>query len=189
MSLEGVIEEMIERASSRIIPVTISQGKVESVDREKKTCKVTRSQMPTLFNVRLNAVAEPHEDVVTTYPQVGSRVLVAMVENIETDAYVLTCDKIDSIEGKTGDSNFRIAQDIIELNNGENGGLTITPTLVENLEKNNTILQNFLDIINGSPISEPGNGSPSALQAALTGVLSDKSVGEFDSIENAKVKH
>ena len=78
--------------------------------------------------------------------------------------------------------------DII-MNRGTNGGLTITPTLQQELEKNNALLQALLTVISGAPIPEPGMGSPSAFQTALASAVAGKMLGNFSSIENAKVKH
>lgn len=75
------------------------------------------------------------------------------------------------------------------INGGNNGGMTITPTLRAELQKNNAILQALLNVINGAPIPEPGQGSPSALQSALSGAVTGRQVGDFSQIENDKVKH
>ena len=77
----------------------------------------------------------------------------------------------------------------IVFDGGVNGGLTITPKLVQELNKNNTLLQAIITILSGSPIPEPGNGSPSALQTALKGAISGKELGDFSEIENSKIKH
>ena len=79
--------------------------------------------------------------------------------------------------------------ELIELGGDKYGGLTITPELKDNLDKNNELLQALLNIISGSPIPEPGNGSPSALQTALAGAILGKTLGNFDDIENEKIKH
>ena len=77
----------------------------------------------------------------------------------------------------------------IELGGDTYGGLTITPELQENLDKNNSLIQALLNIISGSPIPEPGNGSPSAFQSALAAAIVGKTLGNFDDIENEKIKH
>lgn len=189
MSLESVIQEAIESAAKKIVPVFVSQGTVSEVDKVTKTCTVERQELPPLYDVRLNAVSEPSENTLTVFPKQGSRVLVAVVENISTDTYVLTADDPESIEIKLGNSTFIVTADLIEINGGDNGGLTITPTLVSNLEKNNAILEAILNILTGAPINEPGNGNPSALQAALSTAVAGKEIGDFTEIENDKVTH
>lgn len=75
------------------------------------------------------------------------------------------------------------------LNGGKNGGLTITPKLVEELNKTRTLLQTIIGIINGPPIPEAGNSSPSSFKTALQSAIAGQSLGEFSQIENKKIKH
>jgi len=60
---------------------------------------------------------------------------------------------------------------------------TITQT---EIDKTNNLLQNLITIINGSPIPEPGSGSPSALQTALAAAISGQSLGDFSNIKSEK---
>ena len=77
----------------------------------------------------------------------------------------------------------------VEIRGSELGGLIIAESLQGELKKNNDILQALLDILTGSPINEPGNGAPSALQISLNAALTGLSVGDFSDIENKNVKH
>ena len=70
-----------------------------------------------------------------------------------------------------------------------NGGLTITPELKTQLDTTNSLLQALIDIISGTPVNEPGNGAPSALQSALAAAITNESLGTYDNIENEDVKH
>lgn len=71
---------------------------------------------------------------------------------------------------------------------GEFSGLTKIEGLFEGLKKNVGVLQGITSILGGSSIPEPGNGSPSALQAALAAALVGKSVGDFSKLESTVVK-
>jgi len=77
----------------------------------------------------------------------------------------------------------------IQIGGDDYGGLTITPELRNQLEKNNNLLQQLINILNGPPIPEPGNGAASALQAALSASITGLSLGTFDSIENENITH
>lgn len=77
----------------------------------------------------------------------------------------------------------------IVMDGGANGGLAITPKLVEELNKNNALLESIITIISGAAIPEPGSGSPSALQTALKTAIAGKQLGDFSEIENNKFKH
>ncbi len=71
---------------------------------------------------------------------------------------------------------------------GEFSGLTKLEDLFTELDKNVAVLNSLVTVLNGSPITEPGNGSPSALQAALAGSLAGKSIGDFTKVEKTVVK-
>jgi hypothetical protein len=77
----------------------------------------------------------------------------------------------------------------ILFNGGENGGLIKIESLKSELDKVNQILDAILQIINGTPIPEPGNGANSALQTALSAVLTGKQTPTYSEIENEKIKH
>jgi hypothetical protein len=173
MSFETTLRKLIERIMSQSLPIFITEGEVSAVDKTSNTCTVKRADKPDLLKVRLNAILEAGNDVITVYPKNGSKVICAMVENDPTDAFILSTTNIDEII----------------INGGNNGGLTITPTLVENLNKTAQLLGALLNVINGAPIPEPGNGSASALQTALADALTGQSLGSFNEIENEKIKH
>ncbi len=71
---------------------------------------------------------------------------------------------------------------------GEFSGLTKLEDLFTELNKNVAVLSAMTTVMGGASITEPGNGSPSALQAALAGSLAGKQVGNFTAIESTVVK-
>ena len=52
------------------------------------------------------------------------------------------------------------------------------------LDKTNELLQALLNIISGAPVTEPGNGAPSALQAALQAAVGTKVLGDYTNIKS-----
>ena len=56
------------------------------------------------------------------------------------------------------------------------------------LQKNTAILNGLLGVLKVS-VTEPGNGSPSAFQAALLSAIGTMQTGDFSNIENKKVVH
>lgn len=76
----------------------------------------------------------------------------------------------------------------IELSGTEFGGLVNGKTLRTELQKNSTILQSILTVLK-TPITEPGAGAPSALQAALNTALIGQAPGNWSHIENEAVVH
>jgi phage gp45-like len=77
----------------------------------------------------------------------------------------------------------------LEVNGTDNGGVVKVQELQNQLEKNNQILCTLLSVFKGTPISEAGDGSPSALQAALATALASAKVGDFSNIASAEVFH
>ncbi len=138
-----------------------------AINWEAQTMTATDSDGLEFFEVLLGVVTTAIKPVVNT------DCLIAIVEGDEATAFLLYADEAE----------------LIQFNGGENGGLCITPKLVENLNKNNALLQALLGVINGTAIPEPGSGSPSALQAALKTAVVTKEIGDFTAIENTKITH
>lgn len=92
---------------------------------------------------------------------------------------------------KVGEIFFEIQQDKLLLNGENGGGLLNTSELKTAWNQNKAILDALLQIFTGTPINEPGNGSPSALQLALKTALTGKQAGTFSesTIVSQKVMH
>lgn len=195
----------IELLFEQSMPKQSFVGTVTVVDKDNDTCKVSREAAPDLIDVRLLSVVDDIADKIVVYPKEGSKVICSVIENDKKETWISAHSSIESIlvvMGSTsitlvdggvnievGASKCKIVDGEITYNDGENGGLTITPALVSELNKNNIILQSLMAVINGAPVPEPGAGSPSALQTALKGAIAGKAVGDFSQVENAKIKH
>jgi hypothetical protein len=112
-------------------------------------------------------------------PKKDTVCLIGILEGKEALTFLINAEDVELVE---------IKSDTIKINGGEFGGLTITPKLVEELNKNNAILEAILQVIS-TPVNEPGNGSPSAFQFALNTALAGKQTGDFSEIENEKILH
>lgn len=86
-----------------------------------------------------------------------------------------------------GDYNVK-TEGNIELNGSDFGGLIKIEELKMQLQKNTAILNGILGTLK-APVAEPGNGAPSAFQAALITAIGAMQTGDFSNIENKKVKH
>lgn len=188
MSLEKVIVDAIEAAAKRIIPVLITEGIVKSVDRQKGTCNVEREGLPELFNVRLNSITEPGSDVITIYPAEGSRVLCALVSNQQTDAVVISANDIEELAGEIKGMKLSWTKNGILINDGKNGGLTITPELKKQLDKNTKRLDKVIEILKAQITSCSLQPNP-AWSGIITPILEALSKEDYSDIENEKVKH
>ena len=88
------------------------------------------------------------------------------------------------------DGGFVIARSdkTVELNGTEHGGLIKIAELKKELEKTNAFLKAFVQVLQ-VPVTEAGNGAPSAFQTALKTALSALQLADFSQIENTKVQH
>lgn len=188
MSLEKVIADAMESAAKRIIPVLITEGVVTSVDRVKATCNVDREGLPELLSVRLNSITEPGNDLITIYPSVGSVVLCALVNNQATDAVVLSANNIEELSGEIKGIKLSWTKDGIIINDGGNGGMTITPELKKQLDINTARVDKILNILKSQIASCSLQPNP-AWPGIITPVIEAMQKENYEGIENSKVKH
>ncbi len=114
-------------------------------------------------------------------PKKDTVCLIGILEGKEALTFLINAESVELVEV--------VAEDTITVNGGKNGGLTITPKLVEELNKTNAALQAIITVLTGLPVPEAGNNSPSALQEALSLALAGKQTGDFSQIENKKIMH
>jgi hypothetical protein len=155
---------------------------------EALTCDVNSLDNPevTITEVRLKSHLNGDESIIIK-PKNDSYVIVGFLSR--TDAFIAMYDEVEEIDIKISETTLHIDKDGIIINEGKNGGMTITPELKTQLEKTNELLDALIEVISGSPILEPGNNANSALQTALNGAIAGKTLGAYDDIENDKVKH
>ena len=131
MSLESVVEHLVRSILEKNTPLYLSEGTVKSVDKKSLTCEVEREDLPTLYDVRLNAMLEAGSDLVTIFPKSGSRCLVALVNNEPTDGYLLSTTDIEEVSVNVGTSGVIINKDKVSAKCGtsevtlEAAGITI----------------------------------------------------------------
>lgn len=171
------------------VPVQVVPGRVLSVDEDKLTCIVKPIGGDPEIKARLKSAVDEKEGYFLLIPEVDSSVLVGLINNDETKSFVLSFGQLSKLHVLIGSQRLVMNSEGWVFNEGNNGGLTITPKLVQELEKTNQLIQAILTVINGASIPEPGNGSPSALQVALKSAIVGKSLGNYSSIENDEIKH
>ena len=159
------------------------QGTVTAVDEDNRTCTVSPTDGGADYlNVRLeadftkNTNTDPKGFFIV--PAINSLVIISFTD--KTNSFISAWTEIEKTVSKQGQWTFNL---------GENGGLTITPELKAQLDKTNALLTALINIINGAPVPEPGNGSASALQIALSAAITGQSLGSYENIENEAVKH
>lgn len=169
--MSDIIRNAIQEiAGTKYKSFDLETGTVEAVDKTARTCDVKPSDgSATIYDVRLQATPEQTQGILRV-PKAGTSICIGWIS--EEVAIMVEADEYDEII----------------INNGELGGLTITPELVTQLEKINVFLNAFLGIVNGTPIPEPGSGAASAFQTALRTALSSVQVPNYSEVENNKVK-
>jgi hypothetical protein len=167
--LREYIESIIDK---KLMATTI--GKVVSVNKEAFTCVVKATGTDEEYlDVRLLGASDNIPKPTVFFPKVGSTVGITPLFNSRNLMAVCLITEVDEVL----------------LNGGEFGGLVKADVLKDELDKTNQLLNGILNVINGANIPEPGNGAPSAFQAAVKSALIGKSLGNFDSIKNDTIKH
>lgn len=146
MSAESEFEKAVEKIVRKNIPLFLTEGEVTSVDKDTNTCNVDRGDLPELLDVRLESILEAGDDVVTIYPQEGSKVLCVLVENSPTDAYVLAANKIEEIKGKIDTTEFLINADGFKIQRGENNFKELLNDFITEVQKIVVVQGNSPDV-------------------------------------------
>lgn len=188
MSLESVILQAMRKAAVAVVPVMLTEGTVTSVDKAKRICDVSRELLPELFDVRLNTVLEAGNDLLTTYPKKGSKVLCILVDNQPTDAFVLSATDIEEVSGQIGEMKFTWTKDGFLFNDGELGGLTITPELKKQLDFNTARVDKIISAIQNGIVAAGDGGASlkSSMIATLSAIVSKE---DYSKIEDKNIKH
>jgi hypothetical protein len=185
----GALDQSIEMAMRKhadkrqIKQVLVGVAK----DVTDTTCTVERDGAPTLNDVRLNAIDDNLETYLTVYPAEGSNVIVAIIENLVTEAVVIRCSEVAKIGLKIGTITLVIDKDGIVMNGGELGGLIKIEELKTQLEKVTDRIDAVITAIKTATVT-PGDGG-AAYKLAMTAQLSALSKENFDKIEDTKIKH
>lgn len=159
-------------AGSRDAADQVFPARVKSVDASNGVVEVEDSTGLRIEDVSLTARPGSTADLLIV-PAEDSAVLVGMVANQSGQLYV---------------AMFSEVAEVI-FHGGELGGMVKAPELEAQAQKVSNFMQALLQVVNGAPIPEPGNGSPSAFQTALKAVLASAQVPDWNDLQNGKVKH
>lgn len=135
METEATFEKAVEGIVRKNIPLFLTEGEVTSVNKENNTCNVDRGDLPELLDVRLNSILESGDNVVTIYPQKGSKVLCILVENSLTDAYVLAANNIEEIKGMIDTTEFLINAEGFKIQRGEQNLNSLIADFIAEVQK------------------------------------------------------
>ncbi|WP_286747844.1 hypothetical protein [Roseivirga sp. UBA1976] len=166
-------EEKFQQAMKEFgkTPSVCFPAEVQEVDKEALTCVVSPINGAEMFDVRLKASVNSVTDGIVQFPVEGTTVLVCLIGNDPELGFVAAVDEVDEVL----------------MFGGENGGLTITPKLVEELNKTNARIDAIVESLTGfMPVPNDGGA---ALKTYANAQLAGKANGDFSEIENEKIRH
>lgn len=164
-------EEIREKLKSMCAgPIQAFWAQVVSVDLAENSCVLTpEDESPELDGVMLKADLEETDGIVEV-PAKNSRVICMLLNNDPDTAFVVKTTKVDKVL----------------LFGGKQKGMVLHDELKAVLDGQNQILT-ALKTVASTPVTEPGNGSPSAFQAALNAAIATLTVPLTTGLENQKV--
>jgi len=177
--LEQAIELAVKKVASKMQVKQILSG--TAIEVGELTCSVEREDSPTLFDVRLNAIDDELESCFTVYPAEGSAVLVAIIENMKTEAVVIRCSEVAKVKVKIGDKTLVTDKDGFVFNDGTNGMVKLAE-MVSWMQKVSTDMKTLKTLLANSVVA--GNGAPLAIVFNPSTPAPEK--GTF---EDTKIKH
>ena len=180
-AIEAAIKQHADKRQIKQVLVGVAK------DVKETTCTVERDGAPTIDDVRLNAIDDNLETFLTVYPAEGSNVIVAILENLVTEAVVIRCSEVDKIGLKIGAITLVIDKDGIVMNGGSLGGLIKIEELKTQLDKITDRIDAVITAIKTAAVT-PGDGG-AAYKLAMTTQLSALSKEDFKDIEDSKIKH
>ena len=105
-ALEQAIQQAILKHAGKLQVKQVLSGVAKDVG--ELTCTVERQDAPALYDVRLNAIDDDLDSYFTVYPAEGSEVLVAIIENMKTEAVVIRCSEVQEVKAKIGTTELKL---------------------------------------------------------------------------------
>ena len=143
-----------------------------------------------LTDIKLKAPTRDDEDKLILTPKVGSSVILGCNDEDLRDVMIIKVDDPEKIFYKHKDITIDIdgTTGKIVINNGDNGGLTITPELKDQLAKMTKRLDTALDLLKQVPTGalHPNQAAWEAIYNPLVNPLEKE---DFGDIENKDIKH
>lgn len=136
-------------------PLTTSVGKVVKITED--TCEVEREHLPTLLDVRLNAVVGSFDSSFVVYPKIHSEVLVAAIENNPQETAIVKYTEIDKVAIKIDDFEFDADKQGLKVKNKGESFKTIVNDLINELNKILVIQGNTINVPAMNAIKERFN--------------------------------
>lgn len=138
MSFEKEMNTALKKFRQRDVPTFSAE--VVSVDKENGTCVVNDGDMDHP-DVRLSAVIDGRNDAFYLFPNTGSSVLVAPINEDLKTLYVEQYSEVEELNYKVGATAFKVDQNGFAIAKGSENLRTILGDLIDELNKVNAEAQ------------------------------------------------
>lgn len=161
-------------------------GTVESVDEESLTATVKHNDIS--YTANFKSIQDSKTQGLWIVPTVGSDVFCVPEGQSKERFMIVKYSQIERIYFEVGETKCNVTSDQVKFNDGENGGLAITPGLVSNLGKLTARVDGIINAITNAAVTAGDGGAvlKTNIVTALS-ALSDKE--DFTAIENTKIVH
>jgi len=172
--------------------VKVISTELDNVKRRLvKVLRFGKSDVQTPFEAMPHGIdSNPVEDMVAVYGETttkGKPVVIGYLNKEQLAEVGGTRIYSTDDEGSVKFAIYLRADGTCEVG-GDTDNMVRYSKLKSEYDKTKEVLDIILQILTGSPINEPGNGSPSALQSALSLALQGKATGDISSSKIDEIK-
>ncbi len=161
-------------------------GEVISVDTTKALAKVLHDELT--YDVKLKSIVDSKTQHLLLIPKIRSKIFCIPEGNSQERFLAVAYNEIERVELSIGSTSVLIDDSGITFNEGENGGLTITPDLVNNLDKLTARVDGIINAIrNAAVVAGDGGAGFKTNMAISLSLLTDKE--DFSGIESSNILH
>lgn len=111
------MESFIEAVKKLTNTASSSIGKVSEITGN--TCKVERENLPTLEDVRLNAIEGDFSNKIIIYPAIGSEVLCLVISGEKEETAIVQYTEIDKVVIEINGAKFEMSGGKFQIKNGD----------------------------------------------------------------------
>ena len=102
--MDELLEQIIGLKLKQLEKIIITSGVVTNIT--SNSCDVIRQDMPDLLEVRFHSIMKQLDNHITIIPKEGSIVLVALINNDITEAFIISTSEIDKVQIKIKKAEF-----------------------------------------------------------------------------------
>ena len=191
---EKIIHDGLIRWGRSLIRASIvTEGVIVSIDETTYTCVValqTTNPDGSVTNTEINNVPLKvligSQASLIEIPKVNTTCTLCFRDNNIQRPQLYQVHECDKILIRIGNTTLQADTNGFVFNGGDKG-MVKADELKTQSEKDKAILDGILQVLQ-TPVNEPGNGAPSAFQAALLAAIGTKQSGVWTGLENSKIK-